>query len=261
MGLANRIASLFADKIFISFEDSLPYFPKNKTTYTSYPVREECFSKDILPVTLCGKRFDFQEPTLFITGGGNGSKILNEIVRNNLSVLKKNFSVIHQVGAGFEAEYQKLNDERYTAIGLITSGMIDLIKGSAVIISRSGAGLVAELLACQKKAILIPLPFAQNNEQFHNAKEAQRKTGSIILEEKDLNNQSFLNSIEALRKSPPLSNIPFKNGQKSIMDILTQETLAIRLIFCYPRGVSPSELLAQEPKNWKKIIAPLYGSK
>ncbi len=218
MGLANKIGSLFADKIFLSFEDSLHYFPANKSIYTGYPVREECFSEEIKPVQVGGKVFDFKgKPLLFVTGGGNGSKLLNELVKNNLVWLKERFQILHQVGKVFEEEHQKLNDDAYISIPFVREGMIDLFKGAAIVVSRSGAGTVAELLACRKVSIFIPLKISQKNEQFHNAKEAQRKMGSLILEEDQLNNQLFLETIQELAKTSSKGHFSFKNGLEEIM--------------------------------------------
>ncbi|WP_303873503.1 glycosyltransferase [Tepidanaerobacter acetatoxydans] len=40
-GITNRILSKFVEKIFISFPDSLKYFPKSETVLTGNPVRKE----------------------------------------------------------------------------------------------------------------------------------------------------------------------------------------------------------------------------
>ena len=74
VGLANKIASKFATKIFVSFEESLRYFPVEKTELSGYPVRETCFSP--IPKSLILDGIDLvtiKKPLLFITGGGNGS--------------------------------------------------------------------------------------------------------------------------------------------------------------------------------------------
>ena len=179
-GLANKISSYFAHKIFLSFEDSLSYFPSHKSVYTGYPVREECFSQTSSSISIGEKTFDFQEKDLlFITGGANGSLLLNTMVKNNLSVLKQKFQILHQVGKNFIQEYQKFNDGLYTAVDFIGEGMVDLFKGAKVVVSRSGAGTVAELLACQKPSLFIPLKISQKNEQFHNACEAKKKIGKF----------------------------------------------------------------------------------
>ncbi|MBL6988345.1 MAG: glycosyltransferase [Bacteriovoracaceae bacterium] len=187
IGLANKISSFFADKIFISFKESMQFFPAKKTYYSGYPLRAECFSDQSKKIVL-GKYHlnDSKNPILFITGGGNGSKLLNEFVETSLEQLKKTYFIVHQVGQQFIEYYQKYQDEHYHPIGLIKEDMIDLYKLSDIIISRSGAGTVCELIALNKRSILVPLKIAQLNEQFHNAKEAHRRLGSMIVEEDEL---------------------------------------------------------------------------
>ena len=222
-GLANKISSHFAHKIFLSFEDSLTYFPAHKSVYTGYPVREECFSQTPNRVSIEGKTFDFREKDLlFVTGGANGSLLLNTMVKNNLSVLKQKFQIIHQVGKNFVEEYCKLNDGLYTAVDFIGEGMIGLFKGAKVVVSRSGAGTVAELLACRKPSLFVPLKISQKNEQFHNACEAQKKLGSLILEEDDLNDENFLNAIETLKAKSAPNQVSIKDGLEAIISELSR---------------------------------------
>ncbi len=217
-GLANKIAARFADKIFLSFEDSITFFPARKSVHTGYPVRRECFSPDIRPVRAGGKTFDFKgKDLLFITGGANGSLLINQMAKNNLPQLKQTFQILHQVGQAHAEEYQKLNDDTYTAVPFIGQGMIDLFKGAKVVASRSGAGTVAELLACRKPSLFIPLKISQKNEQLHNARQAQKKLGSLILEEDELNDASFLKAIETLRHQGHPGKVDFQDGLGQIL--------------------------------------------
>ena len=223
MGLANQIASPLARRIFVSFEDSLAYFSfPHKLVYTGYPVRKECFLPKKEDFFLKGKKMNsFHRPLLFVTGGGNGSKLINELIRDNLSWLKENFYIFHQVGKAFEEEYAVFNDDSYTCVAFFKENMIDLLKGAQVVVSRSGAGIVAELLACRKRSLFIPLKNAQKNEQLHNAKEAEKKLGSLILEEDQLNQKNFRKSIEILSQSSSKpAPYSFKNGTAEIMSLL-----------------------------------------
>ena len=157
-------------------------------------------------------------------GGANGSLLLNTMIKNNLSVLKEKFQILHQVGKKFIQEYQKLNDDLYTAVDFIGEGMVDLFKGAKVVVGRSGAGTVAELLACQKPSLFIPLKISQKNEQFHNACQAQKKLGSLILEEDHLNDENFLSAIETLRTKSTVEQkqASLKDGLGSIVAELSR---------------------------------------
>lgn len=201
VGLANKISSKLCDKVFVSFEDSIRFFPKEKTIFSGYPLREECYEDSIKPVAIDGRHLNSEnKPILFITGGGNGSGLINKLIKNNFQTLTKEFLIIHQTGKQDFKEYETLKSDSYLPIPFIGHEMIDLYKLAKVIVSRSGAGTVCELLALGKKSIYIPLRIAQKNEQYFNALEAHKKLGSIIIEEKNLNDEEFMKAVSNFEK-------------------------------------------------------------
>ena len=194
VGLANKIAGKFAHKIFISFESSRQFFPANKVIYSGYPLRDECFTSKLTHTVVNGVDLEkLAKPLMFITGGGNGSLLLNQAVKKELDQLKSKYFVFHQVGSQFLKEYSVYNDENYLAVDFIGSGMIDLYKKAEVVISRAGAGTVCELMALGKPSVFVPLKIAQHNEQFHNAMEAKEKIGSLVVTEDEFKTFSLAN--------------------------------------------------------------------
>lgn len=202
VGLANKICSYFATKIFVTFEESKKYFPASKTIVSGYPLREECFSRDVLPFKLAGINFPLasSKKIFFATGGGNGSLLINNLIKKNLEWLSKEYFVIHQVGQAFYQEYLQYKNENYQPVEFVDTGMIDLMKLATVVISRAGAGTVCELMAIKKTSIFIPLKIAQKNEQYFNAIEASKKLGSIIVLEDDLEKTNLQDLLLALGK-------------------------------------------------------------
>lgn len=221
MGLANKICSFFASKVFVSFEESLKYVSGN-TVFSGYPVREECFDDEVR----CEKfgPFNLKEmeaPLLFITGGGNGSKLINEKIKNALEELKKKYFIIHQVGKDFEKEYQLLNDDRYYATAFVGKEMIDIFKASSVVLSRAGAGTVCELMALKKSSIFIPLKIAQKNEQYHNAMAAQKYCNSAVIIEDDFKTVDIVSYISEFQKG--MQNNKSESGVKDGLKFLADE--------------------------------------
>ncbi|MBC98685.1 MAG: UDP-N-acetylglucosamine--N-acetylmuramyl-(pentapeptide) pyrophosphoryl-undecaprenol N-acetylglucosamine transferase [Halobacteriovoraceae bacterium] len=201
VGLANKICSYFADMVLVTFEDSLKYFPQNKVKHLGYPLREEIFT----PIAEETKIKDFtlkdiERPVLFLTGGGNGSKLLNDILDQIRPQIENEFFIVHQCGKAYESEYQSRETPFYKVYGFIGKEMIDLMKTAEVIISRSGAGTVVELMSLGKASIFIPLKIAQKNEQYHNAISAHQILGSKVIEEDELSAESLLEAIEEVRK-------------------------------------------------------------
>lgn len=220
VGLANKICSLFADKIFISFEDSFKYFNQTKTFFSGYPLRDECYSSEINSVIINGRKLnDCEKPILFVTGGGNGAQLINKLIEKNFDYLISRYVIVHQVGKIFIEEFSKIQHPDYFPLAFVGKEMIDLFKLATVTVSRSGAGTVCELIAVGKKSIYIPLKIAQKNEQFFNALEAHKKLGSIIIEEKELSDQMFLNALEQIGFENPMHKVLKQNG----LDYLCKE--------------------------------------
>lgn len=189
VGLANKIAGKFATKVFISFEASKQFFKADKVYLSGYPVRDECFDSVIRSKLISKiKLEDIKKPILFVTGGGNGSLLLNDAVLKEMKELKEKYFIFHQVGSKFVKDFEKYNDDNYQSFGFLTDGMIDLYKSADLIISRAGAGTVCELIALGKSSVYVPLKIAQFNEQWHNACEARDKLGSVLFTEDEFKN-------------------------------------------------------------------------
>lgn len=220
VGLANKIASLFADKIFISFEESKKFFPETKTILTGYPLRDECFIPTYPNLDFSGKALNsIAKPILFVTGGGNGSYLINQLVKNHLDILKNKYFIIHQVGKIYEEEFKPFHDENYFSAAFFDKEIIPLFKKAKIVISRAGAGTVCELMSLRKKSIFIPLKIAQKNEQFHNAMEAQRKLGSFILTEDEIPNCDFISYLETFEETlnEKIYNYKMLNGTEELI--------------------------------------------
>lgn len=205
-GLANLIVSKFCKKVFISFESSREFFPESKTIFSGYPLRDEIFTKELKTSSFGSINFNDSRKIIFITGGGNGSKLLNEFIDKHLKLLLANFLVIHQVGKKYIDQYQNHGLENYETAEFFDGEMIDIMKRADLVIGRSGAGIVSELMALKKKSIFVPLAIAQKNEQYHNAKEALSCIDGLIVEEKNLEKFKLLESIEGLLMENKLTN-------------------------------------------------------
>lgn len=198
-GLTNRILPYFADKIFISWQSSAQYYPPKKTVFTGNPMRPGIFQ-------IQSNTFQFNNnlPTVYVTGGNQGSHKLNMAVFEILPKLLKTANVIHQTGnsslTGDLNRAEQLaaslpNDlqQRYILRPFIFEQEIgEVFHKAALVIARSGANTTYELLTLGKPAIFIPIPWVTHNEQFLNAKLAQDMGLAEILEEKNLSGESLL---------------------------------------------------------------------
>lgn len=201
VGLANKICSYFADKVLITFEDSKDYFPKTKTDHLGYPLRKEILSPPLLSKVGDIDLSSIKKPILFLTGGGNGSLLLNNLLLEIKDDLEKEFFIVHQCGKAFLEGLKNKETDNYKVFDFIGDEMVSLLAYADVVISRSGAGTVVELISLGKPSIFIPLKIAQKNEQYWNAIEAQEKVGSIVLKEDEATGETLKVAIASIKKA------------------------------------------------------------
>ncbi|MFF1795021.1 glycosyltransferase, partial [Kitasatospora sp. NPDC058263] len=109
-------------------------------------------------------------------------------VREVLPWLLSQANVVHQCGPSHEAGLRQaaaaLPPElagRYLVTGFLGAELPDVLALADVVVSRSGAGTVAELTALGKASVLIPLGTSAGNEQEHNARHLQDNGAALAL--------------------------------------------------------------------------------
>jgi len=209
-GLANVIAGKLATRIFLTYESSRKFFPLERTKVTGIPLRKKIF---MIPEIKNEIQKNSSKELLLITGGGNGSLLLNTFVEENFEWLSENFIVIHQVGKNFIENFSKKASDSYWPFSILGEEILDYMKISSVVISRAGAGTVAELMAIKKRTIFVPLQGAQKDEQYFNALEAEKLLGSFVIREKDFHFEVVFPLILQLKEY-------YKNHEKFSLPIL-----------------------------------------
>ncbi len=224
LGLANKINSMFAAKIYTSFGSTAKMLPNKNVTLSGNPVRKELFAP--LPEKLMIDNIDViqrSKPLLFITGGGNGSELINHAVFNSIEQLSQRYLIIHQVGEKHLTEAIKYKSNSYLPLAFATE-IITLFKTADIILSRAGAGTVSELLAIKKRSIFVPLKIAQQNEQYHNAMEAHEKLGSTVIQEDSFSTTPLPSIIESFSLKQSETNLERDKkleNQNTPIEILT----------------------------------------
>ena len=75
-----------------------------------------------------------------------------------------------------------------------------MIQNCDLVISRSGAGTINELIQTEKPSILIPFPHSKNNHQEKNAMFLAEIGGSILLNQDRISKQSFQETLKRIFK-------------------------------------------------------------
>ncbi len=205
-GWANKFICIFAKKIAISWPDNKNHYPKSKTIYTGLPLRPE-----ILEIAANNKPTkQNSKPVLYVTGGKQGSHILNQLIFNLLPKLTQDFMVIHQTGSSTlfhdDQTATKLTGPNYSCFAYDRTLATTALKNADLVISRAGAHTIYELAVLGKKCVLVPLPYSSHSEQLLNAMFLESQGLAVVLLQKDLNNESLTSAIESaqLLKPKPL---------------------------------------------------------
>ena len=201
-GRANKLASIFSNKILLARESSLRFYPKEKSEVIGNPILTQI--ANILPKS----KMDIP-PTIYITGGSRGSVSLNSFFKEILNKLLSEYYVVHQTGYSDYKRFQKIRGslsrnlkKRYELYPNIDPMQVDgVFKRADIVVSRAGANTVSDIIAARRPAIFIPLPFAYKNEQYENAIFAQNFGVAKVLSQNDLNSQKLYFEIQNLMKN------------------------------------------------------------
>lgn len=211
-GQANLFLAKFAKIVAVSYKESLKYFPKDKAVITGNPIRPDLIiAKPERPTWSID--LSNQKPTLLVTGGNQGSYILNTTISQILPKIIHSWNIIHACGnptssINYTAELEKIKQTLHAAHRnnyiikewLSTSELAWVYNIADGAVSRAGANTVQEIAFAQIPTIFIPLPFAKGNEQLLNAKTLTESGAAILLEQKNLSAETLVEKIGQLKK-------------------------------------------------------------
>jgi UDP-N-acetylglucosamine--N-acetylmuramyl-(pentapeptide) pyrophosphoryl-undecaprenol N-acetylglucosamine transferase len=130
---------------------------------------------------------DPQQPVLVVLGGSQGASKLNEWSRQRAEALAFEGIQLYCVtglgkGEVGERTLKSRNGQAVKAIFVPFSDRIgELLSAADLVVSRAGAGTIAELIRCETPAILIPYPHAADNHQEANARYFEQQGGGLVI--------------------------------------------------------------------------------
>ena len=232
-GLVTKYFGMLCDYVLIGFKDTDKYLRQCRTSYTGTPLRQQFYTSNKLPDWVPKN----DEPLLLIMGGSQGSTGINQMLYHSLDfLLEKNIRIVHLIGNNENINFDVKTNKNYVRRRFINN-IAALMQNCDLVISRSGAGAINELMYTQKPSILIPFPNSKNNHQEKNALILSSAGGAIIINQK-LNSNIFLretlerifeNERDNKSKSKVLQimqknmfSLDKNNPQKKIIRILNQ---------------------------------------
>ena len=198
-GLANKMSMPFVNKFCVNFPNAARYFKDPKQVFvTGTPVREVLLAgtkQQGLDLT----KLNRDKAVVMVMGGSMGAKKINACVRSSLANLLKKYQVVHLCGKGNIDESLKAM-EGYVQYEFLGGEMLAQVFAlSDMVISRSGANSLYELLTLAKPHLLIPLSKqASRGDQIDNAAYFEKQGVSVVIQESLLNEQTLLEGIESV---------------------------------------------------------------
>lgn len=197
-GMTNRWLSRVVRKSFVVFEEAAQFLHSQNISQVGIPIRKEVEALAGTEPSASAEEF-----RILVFGGSQGARPINRTVREAVKkggAWLQHTRVVHQTGSADFAETAKA----YEGLGHVQAFeyLYDMEKQYAwadLIICRSGASTVAEVAACGKPAIFIPLPTAADDHQRKNAETLANSHAATLILQKDLTPESLIQKIEELK--------------------------------------------------------------
>ncbi|MBI2596983.1 UDP-N-acetylglucosamine--N-acetylmuramyl-(pentapeptide) pyrophosphoryl-undecaprenol N-acetylglucosamine transferase [Candidatus Daviesbacteria bacterium] len=207
IGLANKISSLFADKIAVSFSR---HSKSEKNILTGNPLRKEILKPiEKLPsdfIQLFNQAKKLSLPVILVMGGNQGSHLINTCLENALEELIKIACVIHVSGSNKFGDYERLNEfrkinqikEKYLVKHWIGEEFGTILKKADLVVCRAGINTLIESAFSEVPSLVIPIPYLYQDEQSKNAKFFQMLGVSEILHQSNLSPKTLVKNIKLM---------------------------------------------------------------
>ena len=207
LGRANRFLSGRVSAIATSLPGVLDRDPQlaSKTTTVGTPMR---------PAILAASAVQYATPEpngpfrLLVTGGSQGARVMADIVPPAIEKLdpslRSRLALTQQVREEDMTRVRAVYD-RLKINAELAPFFTDLparLAANHLVVSRSGAGTVAELAAIGRPSILVPLPGAIDQDQFANAGVLSEAGGALRIVQSEFTPERLAAEISMLAAEP-----------------------------------------------------------
>jgi len=214
-GLANRIAARWADRVFVSFPDTIGL---PGAEWVGNPVRSPISNFDRAALRDEAMAHYGLEPGRFVLGvfgGSLGAQVLNEATAQMVGAWSgPAIQVVHLVGKSHEQRYAgTLSPPGLKWIRLGFEERMDLFYAASDLIAARAGGAVAEISATATPSILVPGEFGSSGHQVENASFLEQAGAAVVLK------QDQLADLPAMVKgimSDPERLVAMSNGARRI---------------------------------------------
>lgn len=187
-GRAVRFLSHWAQRLYLPPGVRLPGRLGLRVRHTGLPVRAE-IARLPREVARAQLGVDPRQKLLVVLGGSQGSGVLNDWVAAEAAALaQEEVQVWCVTGLGKgENTVRELRSKHGAPVRVWFEAFTDrvgvLLSAADLVVSRAGAGTLAELVRCETPAVLVPYPHAADNHQWANARHFEQQGGGFVIDQ------------------------------------------------------------------------------
>jgi UDP-N-acetylglucosamine--N-acetylmuramyl-(pentapeptide) pyrophosphoryl-undecaprenol N-acetylglucosamine transferase len=198
-GLANKAVGPFAQRVFLAFSSASNSFHAGKVRVVGTPIRREF----LVQASASSAEKPAGRHHVLIFGGSQGAKAINSAAIEGLPALlrqRPGITVMHQTGESDHARVKEAYDRAGASVDVVpfVYDMPAAIYAADLVVARAGAMTVAELTACGKPALLIPLPTAIYDHQAKNAKVMEEAGAAVVIRQAELSGERLANILTGM---------------------------------------------------------------
>jgi UDP-N-acetylglucosamine--N-acetylmuramyl-(pentapeptide) pyrophosphoryl-undecaprenol N-acetylglucosamine transferase len=234
-GITNKKLGNKAGKICVAFDGMEQFFPQSKILKTGNPVRKDVV--DIANKHFSGAellKLDPLKKTILVTGGSLGAGTLNKSIEKHLQeIIAEDVQLIWQTGKYYyQGIIDRLGLNAHPNVRILEFlNRMDLAYAAAdVIISRAGAGTIAELCLVQKPVILVPSPNVAEDHQTKNAMALVKNNAALMIADRAAEGTLVTEALALLKNKTRSEQFAANIGKMAMRDsddIIATEVLKL----------------------------------
>jgi UDP-N-acetylglucosamine--N-acetylmuramyl-(pentapeptide) pyrophosphoryl-undecaprenol N-acetylglucosamine transferase len=183
-----------------------PAQPSCKLRHLSLPVRQE-FARQPADTARSALGLLPGKPLLVVLGGSQGASALNGWTRLAApALLAEGLQLLCVTGMGKDAasltaSARPAQTGPSPVLIPFCDRMPELLSAATLVVSRAGAGTIAELIRCHTPSVLVPFPQAADDHQRANAEALVRQGGALLVPQAQLD--TLLPTVLSLLRDAP----------------------------------------------------------
>ena len=157
---------------------------------------------------------DVNKRTILILGGSQGSVVLNKLISECIDQkLLDDVNILWIVGLNNYDKHKHYNSESIKVLSFVDN-MPYLYNLCDLVVSRSGAMTISEILKFEKPSILVPFRFSAEDHQVFNARYLEENFAALLIQEKDISTSLLSEKINEICKNDRVYSSMKENIEK-----------------------------------------------